>query len=251
MSDTPSSRVPWAIAALATLATTATVSAAQYHYTDWITANPSAGTASGVITLPDFSTVNVDFQAVNPDNSPGTFFFAQLGAGINYWDPSTPYISAQVENSPPGTEIVALIGGQNQTYKVTLSAPIKDPIMAIVSLGRGGSNTKYDFDSPFTIVSQGTGYWGGSATALEQQPGDILNGNEGHGTIQFMGTFSTFSWTVPTPENWHGFTFGIRTTEALEPTPNRVADATSTLGLTALSLTLLGAGRKILKRSRR
>jgi hypothetical protein len=31
--------------------------------------------------------------------------------------------------------------------------------------------------------------------------------------------YNTFSWTVPDPENWHGFTFGIRTTEALEPTP--------------------------------
>jgi hypothetical protein len=40
---------------------------------------------------------------------------------------------------------------------------------------------------------------------------------EGHGTIQFIGTFSTFSWTVPSPETWHGSTFGIRTTQALEP----------------------------------
>jgi len=68
-------------------------------------------------------------------------------------------------------------------------------------------------------VSQGPGYWGGSPTALDQLPGDILRGNEGHGTIQFIGTFSTFSWIVPTPEYWHGFTFGIRTTERIEPTP--------------------------------
>ena len=89
--------------------------------------------------------------------------------------------------------------------------------MAIVSLGAAGSNTTYDFDSPFTIVSQGVGFFGGGPNALEQLPGDILRGNQGHGTIQFIGTFSTFSWVVPTPESWHGFTFGIRTTEALEP----------------------------------
>lgn len=252
MSDIRSSRVFCALAGVAALMSTATVYAAQYHYTDWTSANPSAGTASGVITLPDLSTVTVDFQAVNPDSSPGSFSFAQTsGGGNNYWNPSSPYISSQVENAPPGTDIVALIGGANQTYKVTLSAPIKDPIMSIVSLGRGGSNTKYDFDSPFTIVSQGAGYWGGGASALTQLPGDVLNGNEGHGTIQFIGTFSTFSWTVPTPENWHGFTFGIRTTEALEPTPNTVPDTASTLGLTALSLTLLGAGHRFLKQSRR
>ena len=115
--------------------------------------------------------------------------------------------------------MLQLVGGQNQTYKVTLSEAIKDPIMAIVSLGANGTNTTYDFDSPFTILSQGNDYWGGSSTALDQLPGDILRGNEGSGTIQFIGTFSTFSWTVPTPEYWHGFTFGIRTTERIEPTP--------------------------------
>jgi hypothetical protein len=110
-----------------------------------------------------------------------------------------------------------LSGGQNETYTVSLSQPIKDPIMAIVSLGSPGTATTYDFDSPFTIVSQAAGYFGGSSTALVMLANNVLQGTEGSGTIQFIGTFSTFSWTVPTPETWHGFTFGIRTTEALEP----------------------------------
>ena len=42
--------------------------------------------------------------------------------------------------------------------------------MAIVSLGQPGVLCTYDFDSPFAIVSQGVGYWGGSETALEAQP---------------------------------------------------------------------------------
>lgn len=194
-----------------------TSDAAIYSYVDWQTANPGGGTASGVITI-GASTVNVNFAATFAGGAPGSFFFAQTsGGGTNYWNPSSPYISAQVENAPPTTDIVSLIGGANQIYTVTLSEAIKDPIMSIVSLGRSGLPTSYDFDSPFTIVSQGAGFFGGSATALQQLPGDILVGNEGHGTIQFIGTFSTFSWVVPTPENWHGFTFGIRTTEAIEP----------------------------------
>ena len=52
-------------------------------------------------------------------------------------------------------------------------------------------------------------------------------GNEGSGAIVFNGTYSTFSWTVPTPEYWHGFTFGIKTTEAIvqaeTPEPGSVA----------------------------
>jgi hypothetical protein len=106
------------------------------------------------------------------------------------------------------------------TYRVTLSEAIKDPIMAVTTLGAGWDRALYDFDSPFTILSQGTTCcWGGGADRLTQLPGDILQGYEGAGTIKFNGTYSTFSWTVPDPEVWHGFTFGIRTTEALEPTP--------------------------------
>lgn len=226
-------------------------SAVLYHYVDWQTADVPGGTASGVITLPDMSTVNVDFEAINPDGSPGNLHTTtQTSGGTNYWNPSTPYISAQVDNAPPDTDILSLVGGVNQTYKVTLSEPIKDPIMAIVSLGRGGSNTTYDFDSPFTIVSQGQGFWGGNATALDQLPGDILRGNEGHGTIQFIGTFDTFSWVVPTPENWHGFTFGIRTTLAIEPDPvdrsNGVPEpVTAALGLMGLGVLGMTTRRRV------
>jgi hypothetical protein len=112
---------------------------------------------------------------------------------------------------------------------VTLSQPIKDPIMAIVSLGSAAIPITYNFNSPFTIVSQGAGYWGNGP--LTQLPGNILSGAEGHGTIQFIGTFSTFSWTVPTTETWHGFTFGIRTTTALEPNPTAsIANVTANEG---------------------
>jgi MYXO-CTERM domain-containing protein len=53
---------------------------------------------------------------------------------------------------------------------VTLSEPIKDPIMAIVSLGSPSVTTSYNFDSPFTIASQGPGYWGGTDTSLVSLP---------------------------------------------------------------------------------
>lgn len=199
--------------------------AATFNYVDWLAADVPAGTASGVITLPDSSTVTVSFSAIGADGGTGVLHGAQVGAGTNYWNPATPFMSSEVENAPPTPDILQLRGGLNATYVVTLSEPIKDPVMAIVSLGQASVPTTYDFDSPFTIVSQGAGYWGGSATALTALEGDVLEGREGHGTIRFIGTFARFSWTVPTPEQWHGFTFAIRTTERLEPTPDAGGDA--------------------------
>lgn len=217
--------------------------AVPYYYVDWVTADVNAGTASGTITLPDASVVNVGFQAITAAGAPGNLASpTQTSCGINYWSPSTPYTSAQVNNPPPDCDILALQGGQNQTYIVTLSEAIKDPIMAVLSLGQPGVFTTYDFDAPFDIVSQGTGYWGGTASSLAELPGDILRGNEGHGTIQFIGTFSTFSWVVPTPEFWHGFTFGIRTTERIEPDPTGVPEPASLLLL--VSGLAAGAARK-------
>jgi len=79
-------------------------------------------------------------------------------------------------------------------------------------------------------VSQGVGFWGGCSTCLVQLPNNVLQGTEGHGTIKFLGTFSTFSWTVPNPEVWHGFTFAIRTTGLLGNTSVNEGDTATNSG---------------------
>jgi MYXO-CTERM domain-containing protein len=209
--------------------------AVPYQYVDWTAASPSAGSASGTFRVPDASTVSVGFSVTLAGGAAGSYSFAQTGGGTNYWSPTTPYISSQVDNAPPNSDIIALIGGSSTTtYTLSLSEAIKDPIMAIVSLGAPGRVISYDFDRPFTIVSQGRGYWGGTGASLQQLAGDVLQGEEGHGTIQFVGTFDSFSWTAPTSENWHGFLFGIRTTERLEPPPPIPVPSTWALWLAGL-----------------
>lgn len=203
-------------------------SAVPYYYVDWTNWNPSGGTASGTITPSSGPAITVQFDALRADGSHGSF----LGVTNGLWTPTSTYTSAQVDNASI-YEALQLVGESNMTYRVTLSEAIKDPIMAITSLGSGWDPATYIFDSPFTILSQGASCcWGGTNTSLSQS-GNVLTGWEGSGTLQFIGTYTSFSWTVPDPEYWHGFTFGIRTTERIEPTQSVPEPAT---------LALLGAG---------
>lgn len=64
-------------------------------------------------------------------------------------------------------------------------------------------------EAPFTIRSNGPGAFGSGP--LVQMPGNVLVGSEGHGLIQFVGTFSSISWTGTNPEFWSGFTWGVNT----------------------------------------
>jgi hypothetical protein len=137
---------------------------------------------------------------------------SQVAGGTNYWDPATPYISATVPNAPPASDIIILQGQSSNpiTNTIFFSEPITNPVMAIVSLGQPGFEVFYDFAEDFTILSSGTGFWGGAEPdSLFEEAGNVLRGVEGHGTIQFNGTFSSFSWTASPTEFWHGFQVGM------------------------------------------
>lgn len=197
---------------------------ATVSWVDWTTADATsaAGTAAGV---------SVNFSGnLNPA--------AQTAGGTNFWaSNSSTYTGGNVGNPPPDSDIIRLIGGSNTgTQTLTFSSPVTDPVMAIMSMGQLAVQVDYDFDTPFDILNQGPGYFdAGGNGSLAEVAGDILRGFEGHGLIQFNGTVTSISWTVPLAENWHGFQVGIFGTSVPEPT---------TLLLLSLGLAGLGFARK-------
>jgi hypothetical protein len=189
--------------ALATLALPATA-AAQVSWTDWIASSQGTpGSANGTLVV-NGSPVNVRYAGEVGAQT-------QTSGGIDYWAPGNAY---SVTGRPTGSDIITLVGGNQIVNTVYFDSPVTDPFMAILSLGQPGYHTYYNFDAPFTIVSSGCGYWGGNCagslfmTAIPNQ----LDGLEGHGVIQFQGTYSSISWTVPVAENWHGFQVGVTAT---------------------------------------
>jgi len=190
-----------AVAAVATIALPASVSA-QVSWTDWIAASQGTpGSANGTLIV-NGSPVSVRYVGeVGPNTQVN-------GAGIDYWAPGNAYAAT---GRPTGTDIITLTGGNQIVNTIYFDTPVVDPFMAILSLGQPNVHTYYNFDAPFTIVGSGCGYWGGDCngslflTAIPNQ----LEGIEGHGVIQFTGTYNSISWTVPDPENWHGFQVGV------------------------------------------
>lgn len=194
---------------VATMLLAPVASAAVVTYADWTSGSVgNPGAASGTV-----GGITVSYSGEVADFNLG-------GGGINYWARSSPppYNNPSynaytgVPNMPPESDIIQLRGSAQTPTLNTLgfSQAVTDPIMLILSLGQGSIAVEYDFDRPFTILSSGNGHWGGNpAGSLTAQPGEVVRGLEGHGAIQFHGTFTTISWTASPYENWHGFTVGL------------------------------------------
>jgi hypothetical protein len=180
----------------------ASAGAGPVYWADWTSATiGSPGSAWGEIVVPGTGTLGVKYA--------GEVTFSHTAGTTNYWLPASTYISGSVENAPSPSDLIGLTGkNPGSVNTVTFAQPVVDPVMAVLSLGSGGTEVGYTFDAPFDVVSAGPSLWWGYVS-LTEEPGNVLAGREGSGVIQFRGTFSSISWTVSQPECWHGFTLGI------------------------------------------
>ncbi len=162
-------------------------------WTDWTSSTATSATGTLGATTVRFS---------------GPVYFAQTGGGTDFWTIGTPD-PYSVTGRPTGTDLIAIVGGQGTSFTLSFSQAVVDPYFAGLSLGQpGGYFVSYDFDAAPTLISSGQGYWGGCATCLTVS-GNSMIGEEGHGVVQFKGSFTSISWTVPVGETWHGFQVGV------------------------------------------
>ena len=167
------------------------------------------------------------------------------GILTNYpsWTPTTTFSGGIVGNPPPAANnSIQIMGGVTYTESITFSSPVVDPIMAIWSLGAGGTPASFDFTptEPFNIVAGGPSaeFGGSSITAM----GNNVLGEEGNGVVQFNGTFSTITFTTPSFENYYAFTVGEDATLTGGGVPEP-----GTLSLLGLGLSALPLARRFLR----
>jgi hypothetical protein len=177
---------------------------------DWVTwsntftANPAVGTATGITSngiVAGYLGVVISVQPNYPS-----------------WMPNSSYVGGVVGNAPPQSGgIVQIQGGNpNVVDTVTFSTPVTDPIFAIWSLGQGGLTASFDFLNAVPVIVAGgpsAEYQGSTiVTGTNACTSPDVCGAEGNGTIEFLGTFQSISWTNPTQEFWYGFTVGVAQT---------------------------------------
>ena len=128
-----------------------------------------------------------------------------------------------VNNAPvPGNGIMQLFGGSTALNTVTFGVAVVNPVMAIWSLGQGGINAEFAFTNATPVFVSGgpSAEYSGSPISVV---GNTVFGVEGNGTVQFLGTYTSISWTNPVFEDWYGFDVGIASVANPVPEPETYA----------------------------
>jgi len=157
------------------------------------------------------------------------------------------FTSANVTTLPTIGDHIGLIGGtggiQTQTIEFfsdagfTESTTVQNFVMLVGSLGQVGIQASWTFNEDFDILSDNSAATGGSGLTKTNPSAEnyVLSGSEGAGAIQFIGTYSSFSWTVSAPEISAQWNIGVTSAMAPSAVPGAGLAGLATLGLASVS----------------
>lgn len=172
-------------------------------WTDWTFADTSGATG----TLGS-ATITIDGGLHNWQTSGGIDYWRQ--GGVSPW----PAYDA-VSNLPDNNDFVAP-DGNGAVHVIKFSQTVVDPYIAVISLGQFGIQSSWTFDSPFTVIDVGQGFWGNGVFTVS---GNTLGAGEAHGIIQFKGSFDQITFVSNNVEYWSGLTVGIEGFAGAVPEP--------------------------------
>jgi hypothetical protein len=180
------------------------------YWATWSQVTPGAsGTATGSLSPPQ-GDVQVSYAGEVDSNSAATGGTTLSGWGPVTFTPTSTFESATVGNAPPPTGMIALAGTGSGKQTITFSRPVKDPLVAVLS----GATLEFDFDAPAMVLSTGQYLLGGiSMGGSLSASGQSMTVAGGAGVVELPGTFSSLTFTMPTPESvccFTVFTIGIR-----------------------------------------
>jgi hypothetical protein len=163
----------------------------------------------------NFWTVNQSgFMPVGNQNVTVTYSstdYHDVILGTPTWSPTSTWADGTILSNGlnQNHNIMQLFGGTSTVNTLSFSQPVVDPVLAIWSLGsvvQGPASFVFTGLSPQNIVGGPSAEYGGSPLTLS---GVTVSGLEGNGSIQFLGTYSSISWTNPQFEDYYGFNVGV------------------------------------------
>jgi hypothetical protein len=203
---------------LASAALAPATASAQVAWTDWLTLNAPAGTASGTM-----GGVTVNYSSNGPLSAAYTDCTSWPAA--DRWTGSA-YTNGTVSNRPICDQMAIT---KPVMATVTFSSPVSNLYMAMLSVGQGGIPVTYTFNQSFVVDSWGQGLYGNGGPGIVM--GNSFTGEEFHGVLRFTSPVTTLTFTTNVEEHWQGFTFGA----APVPEP-------ASASLLLVGAALLGAG---------
>jgi len=148
-------------------------------------------------------------QIVNVSYSSADYHEVILGSPT--WAPTSTWADGTILDNglTQNNNVMMLFGGTQTVNTLSFSQPVVDPVIAIWSLGsvvQGPASFVFTGYNPQLVVGGPSSEYGGSPLSLS---GVTVSGLEGNGSVQFVGTYTSISWTNPQFEDFYGFNVGI------------------------------------------